>query len=431
MFLRMIRQSFFQGRRRKLLAAVTVALAAALITTLLALSIDVGDKMAREMKSYGSNIRVVPRSENIDLSIGGVDVNPLKGHDLLTEDDLPLLKDIFWSNNIVGFSPFLSVPVMLEGAENPLPLTGTYFDKSVPLPSDEDYRTGTRLTHPFWEVEGAWPDDGSLDQALVGAALAEAHGISIGDRITIGLTQEGQTRGADLMITGIVTTGESEDDGLIAPMAMVQELSGLTGKVASVSVSALTIPENELSQKAQRDSDALSTVEYDEWYCSAFVSSIAHQIEEAIPNTAALPIWQVASGEGAVIGKLQVLMLVITVAAFVSAAMGVSTLISTSVMERAREIGLMKALGGAIWQIVALFLAEAVIIGLIGGLVGYVAGIALSQMVGMTIFGSWLGIEWIALPVVLLISVLMALMGTILPARTVSNLMPVEVLYAR
>jgi high-affinity Fe2+/Pb2+ permease len=110
-----------------------------------------------------------------------------------------------------------------------------------------------------------------------------------------------------------------------------------------------SFPDNALSRKAQRGRDALTTAEYDVWYCTAYVSSIAHQIEEAIVNASARPIWQVAASEGAVISKIQLLMAVVSVAAFVSAAMGVSSVLNASVMERTREIGLMKALGAAEW----------------------------------------------------------------------------------
>jgi len=79
----MIHQSFLQGYKKKLLAVITVALAASLVTTLISLVVDVGDKMAMEMKSYGSNINIVPRSDSVSLNVGGVDFNPLKGRDYL------------------------------------------------------------------------------------------------------------------------------------------------------------------------------------------------------------------------------------------------------------------------------------------------------------------------------------------------------------
>src|SRR3972149_910118 len=71
MFFLMLRQSFLRGWRRKALATATIVLAASLITALMNISIDVGDKMAKELKSYGANINIVPKSESISLEIGG------------------------------------------------------------------------------------------------------------------------------------------------------------------------------------------------------------------------------------------------------------------------------------------------------------------------------------------------------------------------
>ncbi|WP_319533624.1 ABC transporter permease [uncultured Cohaesibacter sp.] len=234
MYLRMIRRSFLEGRRRKIIAIMTVALAASLITTLLDLSVDVGDKMARELKAYGSNISVVPKSESIPLKIGGIDFNPLKGRDYLQEKDLAKIKDIFWSNNIVGFTPFLEVPVALGGRDAPLSLVGTYFDKNVPLPSDEDYRTGATLTHPYWDVSGKWPDDSAANEVLVGRSLARALELSIGDDLTLLVSERSEGAGDPLTVTvtGILTTGEVEDDAILAPLAMVQKFAGLEGKFA-------------------------------------------------------------------------------------------------------------------------------------------------------------------------------------------------------
>ena len=107
MFFLMLRQSFVKGWRRKALATATIVLAASLITALMNISIDVGDKMSKEMKSYGANINLVPKSESISLEIGGVDYNPLEGQVLIDENDLPKIKEIFWANNIVGYAPFL------------------------------------------------------------------------------------------------------------------------------------------------------------------------------------------------------------------------------------------------------------------------------------------------------------------------------------
>ncbi len=436
MFLRMLRQSFAGNRKRKALAAVTVALSAALITTLFALSVDVGDKMASEMKAYGSNIRVTPRSENMPLIIGGRDFNPLRGRDFINEADLPKLKDIFWRHNIVGFAPRLTLPVVAESGGRALEagLIGIYLDRNVPLPDDPGYRTGVRSINPFWHVSGAWPDDGAIDgvvDVLIGGGLAARLGAGVGTELSLADPQAPRSTSALVRVAGILTTGDVEDEALVAPLGFVQRLAGRPGKVQSVDVSALTVAENDLSRKASRGAEALTPEEYDVWYCTAYVSSIAHQIEEAIANVTARPIWQVAAGEGAVVGRIQTLLAVVSVAAIAAAAMAVAALTTTTIAERAAEIGLMKALGAAPWQISLLFVGEAVIVGLIGGIIGVAAGYLLAQGVGWSVFGAGVDVRLITVPVVLATSVVTVLAGSIVSSREIAALLPVEVLHGR
>ncbi|HEY0282003.1 MAG TPA: ABC transporter permease [Rhizomicrobium sp.] len=429
----MLWRSLFEGRQRKILAASTVALAATLITTLFALSVDVGDKMAQEMTAYGSNIRVTPKADAVPLLIGGVDYNPLKGRDYLDEQDLPKIKDIFWRNNIIGMAPRLDLPAIMQagGQTARATLIGTYFDHIVPLPDDESYRTGVRRINRFWQVEGKWPDEASDRQVLAGHRLAARLNIGVGAVLSLRDAGKPGAPARAVTVSGLLTSGGEEDGALLAPLGLVQGMAGLAGRVQSVDVSALTVPENDLSRKARRGSDALTSEEYDTWYCTAYVSSIAHQIEEAVTDATARPIWQVAAGEGAVIDRIQMLLLVVSAAAIAAAAMCVSALMNTTVMERAREIGLMKALGAAPWEIHLLFIGEAAIVGLIGGAVGLAAGYGVAQAVGWSIFGSAVAVRPITIPVVLAISVITVLAGSILPARAIAALLPVEVLHGR
>ncbi|MBZ8131915.1 ABC transporter permease [Afifella sp. IM 167] len=435
MFSRLLTQSFRRDWRRKLLAILTIALATTLMTALASLSIDVGDKMAREMKAYGSNIHVVPKSESIPLVIGGVDYNPLTGRDFLQEADLPKIKDIFWRNNITGLSPFLPVKVAMTRAGDggdtgsEVQLLGTYFKKPIKVEGSEDFMTGVTTTNAFWRIDGAWPAEGALDEVAVGEGLARNRAIAAGDTLSLAAQDGGAPR--KVTVTGIVTAGGAEDGQILAPLALAQDLSGHVGKVASVDVTALTIPENDLSRRARHDPSGLDAEEYDTWYCSAYVSAIVHQIEEALPDASARPIWQVADSEGVVIGKIQLLMLVVALAAFASSAMVISSLLNTAVMERSREIGLMKALGASRAAILALFVGEAVVIGIIGGLIGAAIGAGLAQVIGVTVFGSAIAFPAIVILVVVVGSVLIALAGSILPSRTIAGLAPVETLYGR
>jgi putative ABC transport system permease protein len=431
MFLTMLRQSFFRGRRKKALATCTIILAASLITALMTISIDVGDKMSRELKSYGANLTLVPKSENLPLEIGGVDYNPLKGEVFLEEQDLTKVKEIFWHNNIAGYAPFLKVPAAIVGRDGGnVSLLGTYFSRKVTLAGNEEFRTGVREVNPFWQVQGAWPEDEGSGQILAGAALARKLGLKAGDRITLH-DFSAHPREESFTVTGILSSGGPEESQLIAPLASVQRLSGHPGKVQSVSVSALTVPEDRLSRKARHGAEALDSLEYDRWYCTAYVSSIAHQLEEAIPSAAARPIWQVAASEGTVVNKIQLLMVVVTLAAFVASGLGISSLMVTTIMERSREIGLMKALGAANWEVYLLFLSESALVGLVGGLIGCAAGGLLAQVIGLTIFGSTVSFHPIVIPVNVVISILIALAGSLFPSRLITKLFPAEVLHGR
>lgn len=429
MFFLMLRQSFVKGWRRKALATATIVLAASLITALMNISIDVGDKMSKEMKSYGANISLVPKSENISLEIGGVDYNPLEGQVLIEEKELTKIKEIFWANNIVGYAPFLKVSAEMAGSAKRVPLIGTNLDKTVAVAGDDGFRIGVRVINPYWQVAGEWPAEDDTDSVLAGALLARERNLQAGDRVSLKAGTSGLAE--TFTVKGILSTGGAEESAFVAPLAAVQRLAAMEGKVQSVSVSALTVPEDKLSRKARRSSEALDSLEYDRWYCTAYVSAITHQIEEAIPNIAARPIWQVAASEGAVINKIQLLMIVVTIAAFIASGLGISSLMVTTIMERAKEIGLTKALGAADREVYLLFLSEAALVGVIGGLLGCAVGAGLSQVIGLSIFGSLVAFNWVVIPVNVAISVLIALAGSLMPSRLITKLYPAEVLHGR
>ncbi|MBK6260192.1 ABC transporter permease [Citrobacter youngae] len=427
MLWRMLRQSWGRNLRRKGLAIMTVFLASSLISALLAVSIDIGDKMSRELKSYGANILIEPAGQAALPALFSENSNPLSGQDFLDEAELPNIKDIFWRNNIVGFAPMLGGDVDVNGKE--VRILGTFFSQPVDIPDEEGFETGQKTVSPFWKVTGHWPQEpaGDAPQTLVGHALARQTGWKPGEQLVI----RASNTTLNVTVSGILSSGGDEDNQLVMPLSTAQTLLGLPGKVQAIRVSALTVPENELSRRARENLDALNAEEYDLWYCTAYVSSIAHQLEEAISGAEVRPVWQVAASEGVVIDKIQLLMAVVTVAALAASAMGIASLMTSTIMERAKEIGLMKALGAHQWQIMLLFYLEAASSGLAGGALGCVAGWGMAKAIGLMLFDAPLNFAWIVVPCVLVIAVLIALIGTWFPARRIARLYPVEVLYGR
>src|SRR5579871_767464 len=102
MFVRLVYESFRRQKRRKILAGVAITLGVTVATAMIAVATDIGDKISRELRSYGANLLVTPQEDSLDLQIGGVDLKPPSDGAYLIEEDLPKIKGTFWRHNIVG-----------------------------------------------------------------------------------------------------------------------------------------------------------------------------------------------------------------------------------------------------------------------------------------------------------------------------------------
>jgi putative ABC transport system permease protein len=399
MFARLVYESFRRQKRRKALAGVAITLGVAVATAMIAVATDIGDKINRELRSYGANLLVTPQEDTLDVEIGGVNLKPPSDGAFLNESDLPRIKGTFWRHNIVGFAPMLPATVNLGPNAGEVTLVGTYFSKRLTFGKD-DFATGVRITHPWWKVQGAWPEDGSQD-VLVGEHLAAKLNARSGSDLQIG--------GQSHHVTGILSTGGAEDDQIVGPLGVAQQVLGKPDAVRRVYVSALTKPEDAL---ARRDPKTMTPEMCDRWYCTPYVQSIARQLEEAIPHSHAEQIRQVAQNEGTVLSRIEGLMLLVTLAALLASALAVSAAMATAIFERRGEVGLMKALGAGNASVAALFFAEAALLAVLGGAVGYGAGVVLARQIGRAIFASEISIQPVLFPIILAIAVFVTVAGS-------------------
>jgi putative ABC transport system permease protein len=420
MFARLVYESFRRQKRRKLLAGAAITLGVTVATAMIGVATDIGDKINRELRTIGANLVITPQEDSLDVEIGGVNLKPPSDGAFLSEADLPKIKGTFWHNNITGFAPMLPVNVSVDDAATPhsgasrlqITLLGTYFAKQVAF-GKETFATGVRTTNPWWKVSGAWPGDDSRD-VLLGKHLASQRNQKAGDEITLA--------GRPLHVSGILSTGGVEDDEIVAPLALAQEILGKPGAVRRVYVSALTKPEDAL---ARRDPKTLSGPTYDRWYCSPYPQSIAYQLTEAIPHSHAEQIRQVAQNEGAVLTRIEGLILLITLAALFASALAVSAAMATAIFERRAEVGLMKALGAGKIAVASVFFAEAALLALIGGLAGFAVGAVLARQIGQSIFNSQISIQPVLLPIILGIAVVVTFAGSAAAIRRAVELDPV------
>ena len=428
MLWKMIRGVLYHQRSKMLLIAFTIALGASLATGMLNVMLDVGDKVNQELKTYGANITVKPKDSSLLSEIYEVGDGEELNASYLSEQDLPKLKTIFWAFNIVDFTPFLEAGVSLPSG-NTVKAVGTWFNHHLSLPTGEELDAGIASMRSWWDItEGSWLDEskeGTENTIMAGTLLAIQEGWHVGDQIHL----VGSKEERDVILAGIYDAGGDEDMELFAPLDLIQALTDREDKVSSVEVSALTTPDNDLARRAAKNPAALSSRDYETWYCTAYVSAICYQIQEAIPGSAASAVRQVADSEGAILEKTQLLMILITVLSLIGAALGISNLVTASVMERSKEIGLLKAIGARDLSITGVILVEILFTALIGSVAGYFVGFGFAQLIGQTVFDSAIEMKPGVIPIVAGLIFLVTMAGSLPAIRMVLRLRPAEVLH--
>jgi putative ABC transport system permease protein len=424
MIFRIVWESLARRRRRKLLSIFAVALGIAVTAAVSTLGLDVGDKVSRELRSFGANLSVSPAADGLPVDVGGIDYRPAGAGAFLPESALVSLKRIFWRNNIVAFAPFLYVPATLEG--QPVVVIGSWFEKTMTVDKTEAFVTGLEKLHPTWKVTGEWPRDDDPKAVLMGRPLAERLNLRPGQAITLAADSEGGAQPTpssplEFTISGILETGGPEDNQVVAPLASVQRWAGLEGKVRRVEISALTKPEDAF---AHSDVSRLTGADFDRWYCTPYVSAIAYQIQQAIPEAQAKPVYHVAETEGRIVNRVSVLMALLVIAALIAAGLAVASMMLASVLERRAEIGLFKALGATDARVAAVFLLEACAIGVLGGVAGYLLGSLLAWRLALAVFGTAVSIHWVILPVSLAAALVVTLAGSALPIGQALKISP-------
>ena len=432
MFFRMIKGALFRQKSKMIMIAVTIALGASLATAMLNIMLDVGDKVNQELKAYGANITVVPKENSVLNDLYSLDGQEETAVAHLNEDDLGKIKTIFWGFNILDFTPFVKTTVTLDTGDS-VKLTGTWFNHHLALNTGEELDAGIHSLRSWWDIKnGQWLDEQNADSddnsAMIGTVLADRLGVSTGDTIRVKKADGEKT----LSIVGVYDSGGDEDEQIFTALPIAQELGNSRKKIDSIEVSALTTPDNELAKKAAtKGPSSLSPADYETWYCTAYVSSICYQIQEAIPDSVASPVRQVAESEGNILDKTQLLMILITVLSLFGSALGISNLVTASVMERSNEIGLLKAIGARDYRISGIVLTEITVTAIVGGVASYFMGYGFAQIIGQTVFNSSIEMKPMVIPIVAVLIVIVTLAGSIPAIRMLLRLRPAEVLHGR
>ncbi|HEY0515039.1 MAG TPA: FtsX-like permease family protein [Thermoanaerobaculia bacterium] len=400
MYARLLVESLRRGTRRKLLAVSAVALGTLGATALGEVVLASGDRLAAEMGSYGANLVMTPARAGETLPVAG----------------LEKVRRIFWRNNIVAVAPTLALRVRMGAGGVVAPLVGAWFDHAL----EPGFRTGLPRTRPTLAVEGRWPQEGEPEVAL-GRRLAGRLGLRPGSELRLGLGDRAET----FRVVGTVTSGGEEDDQAFAPLPAVERLSGLAGRFTRAEIFAMTVPE---SRNTHPDPRRMSAKDYETWYCTAYPSAIAFQLDQAIPQTRTAVVYGVTQATADVLGRLRWVLTALAAVALAGAAVGVTAAMTATVIERRLEAGLLVALGAPRGRVVLFFLSEAALLGLAGGLAGGGLGLVAGRVLGSGALG--VSVPWlpILLPFAALLGLALAVAASAVPVARALERYPADIL---
>jgi putative ABC transport system permease protein len=378
-----------------------------------------GDRLAAELASYGANLELAPAPGRQSLAVAR----------------LPLVRRIFWRNNIVAVAPLYPLRLRLSAvapAAAPAPpavvaeVVGTWFH----YPLEPGWRTGLPATRPTLRVAGRWPLDqpetegGGAEpasgEAVLGRRLAARLGLGAGGRFEAALGG----RAARLAVVGIATSGGEEDEQAFVPLAVVERLAGRPGSFLRAEIFAQTNPE----RGNVRDPRSMTPKQYETWYCTAYPSSVAFQLQQALPEAQARVAHGVTSATADVLGRLRGVLLALAVVALLGAAIGVTAAMTATVLERRLEAGLMVAIGAARRRVVQFFPLEAALLGGLGGLLGGSLGLIAGRLLGAGALGVQVPWKPVLLPFAVLAGLVVAVLASVPPVSRALGRYPAALL---
>ena len=392
MYIRMVAGSLIRRASRLIIAVLAIAIGATILSGLVTIYYDIPEQLGREFRSYGANLIVLPRGEA-----------------KITRETLVKLRGLIGDEKIVGMAPYRYQTVKIN--EQPYIIAGTDL-------------TEAEKNSPFWYVDGSWGNSGDVSQVMAGHEIAETLGLTLGDTFMVqGVkyghhaeasrqdlsAEENQKRDSarqnfhrNFTVKGIVSTGGAEEGFIFADIDMLDELIGDTFRADVIECSIVADAEE--------------------------LAELSARIEREIPELMPRAVRRLTQSQDIVLGKLQALVLLVTVVVLIITMISVYTTMTAMVAERRREIALKKALGAENKLVMGELLGEGVMLGLIGGALGVFLGFEFALRVSLNVFGRGINFQPALIPVTIAVFIVITVTASIIPVRRVMEIHPAIVL---
>jgi putative ABC transport system permease protein len=361
-----------------------LAIGVATVVALFSITAAMRDDLQDKIDQFGANIVIVPQASELSLSYGNIVVSGVS-YDVkeLSQEDVPRIKTIAFSGNIATIAPKLLGPVQAKGAgESRALLVGVDFPAELRMKK-------------WWEINGAAPS--REGEVLLGSRAAGVLMSRPGDSLAIDERK--------FTVAGVLKeTGSQEDSVLYVELSAAQDLLGKPGKLSLIEVSAL---------------------------CKACpIEDIVEQISGVLPNAKVSALQQAWKARRQTVDQLTNFSLAVSAVVLAIGAMIVLTTMMSSVKERTREIGIFRAIDFRRMHIARIILLEALVVSVVGGVLGWLAGVVASSLTAPYVAQTAVTVNWnpalAALAVGL--SAMVGLGSSIYPAMQAANLDPAEAL---
>ena len=375
MFWRIVRRLLTANYARLFVILLALGAGAAITAALLNLQIDAKRRLTTEFRALGANVIVAPRDAGTDGNGATLDEAVLGQLPAKYEGKpVPAVAFLYVIGEIAKVGEIHFEPAVIAGTEGH-GLT--------------EIRPGRRS-----EYLASLENDPAACE--VGAKAATQFAVHAGDLLQ--LRNEG--RAATCKVFAVVATGGAEDTQIFTRLGTAQSLANLPGRISLIQLSVTGTP-NSLNQ---------------------FIA----QLGQTLPAVDVHGIKQLADAEGRIYNRISGLLSATVILVLILTSLCVMAGMSNVAIERKNDVGLMKAIGGSVRRVVRLFLAEAVLMGIIGGLVGSAIGLGISIWLGKAVFGVAAQPRWIVYPFSVAITVIVSI-ASAFPLRRLAGIRPASV----
>ena len=370
MYLKMITSSLIRRRSRMLVALLAIAIGSTVLSGLLTIYYDIPRQMGTVFRSYGANVIFLPTESEAKI----------------VQEQIDAIKQVIDSEKLVGFAPYIYQSAKVN--EQPYMIAATDLENA-------------RNNSPYWLIRGDWPHN--KKEVLIGHEISRNIELSVGDTFIVNTPKpNGDVTVNECTVSGIVTTGGVEEEFIFMSL---EDIKGIIGYDDQFDVIECSIDGNQ-----------------------EYLKSIADMVSKQVSGITPRLVKRVTESQDVVLSKLQALVWIVTIIVLFLTMICVTTTMMAVVAERRKEIGLKKALGASNSSVVKDFMGEAVMLGLIGGILGVVLGYVFADNVSISVFAREVSFPVQLAPFTVIASIIITIVSCLFPVRATVDIDPALVL---